>query len=48
MTAALQCGLTLERFDEYPDNISSTIYDICQNRPTSMPLSHLMVMNKAD
>ncbi|MDG2481131.1 MAG: methyltransferase domain-containing protein [Alphaproteobacteria bacterium] len=44
MTAALECGLSLERFDEHPDNISTTTYDIYQNRATTMPMSYLMVM----
>ena len=46
MTAALHSGLSLERFDEYPDNISTVEYDIYQERENTMPMSYTMVWRK--
>jgi SAM-dependent methyltransferase len=46
MTAALDAGFTLERYREFPNNISSVEFDIYQNRQTSMPMSYTMVWRR--
>jgi len=46
ITAALDAGFTLERYREFPNNISTVEFDRYQNRETTMPMSYTMVLRR--
>jgi len=46
ITACLRQALRIERFSEYPHNISSAEYDIYDGQPAQLPQSYLLVARK--
>ncbi len=46
LTSVLEAGLTIERYAEYANNISTVEFDIYQNRATNMPMSYILVARR--
>jgi hypothetical protein len=46
-TACLDNGLAIERFREYPNNISSVEFDVYEQRAASIPMSYVLVARRA-
>lgn len=47
LSACLKARLTIEAFEEFPHNISSTAFDIYENQPAQLPQSYWLAARKA-
>jgi ubiquinone/menaquinone biosynthesis C-methylase UbiE len=48
ITACLNQGLRIDRFREFPHNISSVEFDIYDDQPAQLPQSYILVARKAE